>query len=81
MQIDLQIYSKGLVLQSWRGCRKETFVVFCAIKPHDSRLTKRNKLPHCEFEGAKTKQQYVYECAELDNIHSAHVDQIIEYIK
>lgn len=73
--------AENIVKEIGEDAAKETFAVFCAIKSHDGRLTKRNKLPYYEFVGTEDKIRYLDECAGLDKIHSAHVDQIIGYIK
>lgn len=44
--------ANNIVKEIGEDAEKETFAVFCAIKPHDDRLTERNRLSHCEFEGA-----------------------------
>ena len=73
--------AENIVKEIGEDAAKETFAIFCAIKKDDGRLTMRNKLPYHKFTGTEDKNRYVYECAGLDKIHSAHVNQIIGYIK
>lgn len=79
--------AENIVKEIGEDAAKETFAVFCAIKSYDGRLTKRNKLPYYEFAGTEDKIRYIDEIRYvdelfgLDKIHSAHVDQIIGYIK